>query len=60
MRTRLIGQLANLDAAVPDVGKLARELQVQDCACLVMPVCRLPIRRSVAQSAMPCLNFVDE
>ncbi|KAI7838461.1 hypothetical protein COHA_007724 [Chlorella ohadii] len=27
VRTRLIGQLANLDAAVPDVGKLARELQ---------------------------------
>ena len=29
VRTRLIGQLPNLDAAVPDIGKLARELQVK-------------------------------
>lgn len=28
VRARLIGQLPNLDAAVPDIGKLARELQV--------------------------------
>ncbi len=28
VRTRLVGQLANLDPAVPDIGKLARELQV--------------------------------
>ncbi|PRW45632.1 large adhesin [Chlorella sorokiniana] len=27
VRARLIGQLPNLDAAVPDIGKLARELQ---------------------------------
>ena len=29
VRTRLVGQLSNLDAAVPDIGKLARELQVR-------------------------------
>ena len=28
VRTRLMGQLAGLDPAVPDIGKLARELQV--------------------------------
>lgn len=27
VRTRLMGQLANLDMAVPDIAKLARELQ---------------------------------
>jgi len=29
VRTRLMGQLGGLDAAVPDIGKLARELQVR-------------------------------
>lgn len=60
VRTRLIGQLPNLDAAVPDVGKLARELQVQDCACLVLQCLQAAVMGSVAQSAMPCLGGADE
>lgn len=54
VRTRLIGQLPNLDAAVPDIGKLARELQVKwhgwyGCGGM----CGL---RAVAAGTVPVLN----